>query len=137
MSDWNANIIEEFRTNHGRVGGMFEGATLLLLTHRGAKSGAERTSPLMYREEDGHIYVFASKGGHTADPHWFLNVTANPEVTIEIGDESFPARAAEITGAERDEIYARQTLDRPQFGEYQQGTPRTIPVVELVRSPGD
>lgn len=135
MSDWNANIIEEFRTNHGRVGGMFEGANLLLLSHRGAKSGTERTSPLMYREEDGRIYVFASKGGHTADPHWFLNITANPDVTIEIGDGSFVAQAAEITGAERDEIYARQVLDRPQFGEYQQGTERTIPVVELVRSP--
>ena len=135
MSDWNANIIEEFRTNHGRVGGMFEGANLLLLKHRGAKSGTERTSPLMYREEDGRIYVFASKGGHTADPHWFLNITANPDVTIEIGDGSFVAQAAEITGAERDEIYARQVLDRPQFGEYQQGTERTIPVVELVRSP--
>lgn len=135
MSDWNANVIEEFRTNHGRVGGMFEGANLLLLSHRGAKSGTERTSPLMYREEDGRIYVFASKGGHTADPHWFLNITANPDVTIEIGDGSFVAQAAEITGAERDEIYARQVLDRPQFGEYQQGTERTIPVVELVRSP--
>lgn len=136
MSDWNAKIIEEFRTNHGRVGGMFEGATLLLLTHRGAKSGTERTSPLMYREEDGHIYVFASKGGHTTDPHWFPEHHREPRVTIEIGDESFPARAAEITGAERDEIYSRQALDIPQFGEYQQGTQRTIPVVELVRSPG-
>ena len=135
MSDWNANIIEEFRTNHGRVGGMFEGATLLLLTHRGAKSGTERTSPLMYVEENGRIYVFASKGGHTADPHWFLNITANPDVTIEIGDGSFVAQAAEITEAERDEIYARAALDRPQFGEYQEGTERTIPVVELVRSP--
>ena len=114
---------------------MFEGANLLLLKHRGAKSGTERTSPLMYREEDGRIYVFASKGGHTADPHWFLNITANPDVTIEIGDGSFVAQAAEITGAERDEIYARQVLGRPQFGEYQQGTERTIPVVELVRSP--
>ena len=135
MSDWNANIIEEFRTNHGQVGGMFEGANLLLLKHRGAKSGTERTSPLMNREEDGRIYVFASKGGHSADPHWFLNITANPDVTIEIGDESFVARAAEITGAERDGIYARQVLDRPQFGEYQEGTERMIPVVELVRSP--
>ncbi len=136
MSDWNAGIVEEFRANHGRVGGMFEGAPMLLLTHRGAKSGIERTNPLMYREEDGRIFVFASKGGHSADPHWYLNITASPEVTVEIGDESMPARAVEITGAERDEIYARQVLDRPQFGEYQRGTTRTIPVVELIREPG-
>ena len=136
MSDWNAGIVEEFRTNHGLVGGMFEGAPMLLLTHRGAKSGTERTNPLMYREEDGRIFVFASKGGHTADPHWYLNITANPEVTVEIREESFHARAVEITGAERDEIYGRQALDRPQFGEYQRGTTRTIPVVELVREPG-
>lgn len=134
MADWNAGIIEEFRSNEGRVGGRFEGAPLLLLTHRGAKSGTERTSPLMYREENGRIFVFASKGGHTADPHWFLNLRANPEVTVEIGDRSFPARAVEITGAERDGIFARQARDWPAFGRYQHENPRTIPVVELVET---
>jgi deazaflavin-dependent oxidoreductase (nitroreductase family) len=132
MADWNANIIEEFRSNEGRVGGHFEGATLVLLTHRGAKSGTERTNPLMYREEGGRIFVFASKGGHTAHPHWYLNVMANPDVTVEIGDRSFRARAVEITGDERDEIFARQAKDWPAFGEYQRENPRTIPVVELV-----
>lgn len=134
MADWNANIIEEFRSNEGRVGGRFEGATLLLLTHRGARSGIERTNPLMYREEDGRIFVFASKGGHTAHPHWFLNVLANPDVTVEIGDRSFPARAVEVTGTERDEIFARQSTEWPAFARYQHENPRTIPVVELVEA---
>jgi deazaflavin-dependent oxidoreductase (nitroreductase family) len=134
VSDWNVKIIDEFRTNHGKVGGPFEGLPMLLLTHRGAKTGTERTNPLAYRDEDGRIFVFASKSGHTAHPHWFLNITAEPDVTVEIGDETFQARAVEVTGAERDEIYARQAADLPQFGEYQQGNPRTIPVIELIRT---
>jgi deazaflavin-dependent oxidoreductase (nitroreductase family) len=86
----------------------------------------------MYREEGGRIFVFASKGGHTAHPHWYLNVMANPDVTVEIGDRSFRARAVEVTGDERDEIFARQAKDWPAFGKYQRDNPRTIPVVELV-----
>lgn len=132
MSDWNGAIIEEFRANGGRVGGPFEGRTLLLVTHRGARTGTERTNPLAYRRDDGRIFIFASKGGSPAHPHWYLNLRANPEVTVEMGGESFAAKAEEITGEERDEVYARQAADWPQFGTYQEQTARTIPVVELI-----
>ena len=132
MSDWNATIIEEFRTSEGRVGGPFEGKTLTLITYRGRRTGTVRTTPLAYRREDGRVFVFASKGGSRTDPHWMLNLRADPDVTVEIGTDRFPARAVEITGSERDAIYARQAADWPAFGEYQEGNPRTIPVVELV-----
>lgn len=133
MAGWNDGIIEEFRSNHGKVGGAFQGAPLLLLTHTGGKTGTRRTNPLMYQPFDGRVFVFATKGGSPAHPHWFLNIKAEPDVSVEIGDGSFEATATEITGIERDEIYARQAGLYPAFGEYQEKTSRTIPVVELVR----
>ena len=116
MSDRNARIIEEFRTNEGRVGGFFEGRTLLLLTHRGARTGTERTNPLAYRREGDRVFVFGSKGGSPADPDWARNLRANPDVEVEIGTDRYPATAVEVTGAERDAVYARQAADWPQFG---------------------
>lgn len=133
MAGWNDGIIEEFRSNQGRVGGTFQGAPLLLLTHTGGKTGTRRTNPLMYQPFDGRVFVFATKGGSPAHPHWFLNIKAEPDVSVEIGDETFKATAVEVEGAERDEIYARQVGLRPVFGTYQDKTSRTIPVVELVR----
>jgi deazaflavin-dependent oxidoreductase (nitroreductase family) len=132
MSDRNAPIIEEFRTHEGRVGGFFEGRTLLLLTHRGARTGTARTNPLAYRREGDRVFVFGSKGGSPADPDWARNLRANPDVVVEIGTDRYPATAVEITGAERDEIYARQAADWAQFGQYQQKVERRIPVFELV-----
>lgn len=133
MANWNSNIIEEFRANHGRVRGMFEGMPMLLLSHTGAKTGTERTNPLVYLPWDGRVFVFASKGGAPAHPHWFLNLKANPDVSVEIGDESFDATAVEITDDERDEVYARQVELTPQFGEYEEKASRQIPVVEIIR----
>lgn len=133
MSDWNANVIEEFRANHGEVGGMFEGAPLLLLTTTGAKSGATRVNPLMYLPDGDRMAIFASKGGAPSHPDWFHNVKANPKVTVEIGDETFEAIATEVTGDERDDLYARQSERYPQFAEYQADNPRVIPVVVLER----
>lgn len=132
MADHNTGIIEEFRTNEGRVGGWFEGRTLLLLTHRGAKTGTERTNPLAYRKEGDRIFIFGSKGGAPSHPDWVHNLRANPEVTVEIGTDRFDAKAVEITGPERDEIYSHQAADWPQFGEYERKTERTIPVFELI-----
>jgi deazaflavin-dependent oxidoreductase (nitroreductase family) len=132
MTDHNTGIIEEFRTNEGRVGGFFQGRTLLLLTHRGAKTGTERTNPLAFRRDDDRIFVFGSKGGSPADPDWVRNVRANPDVEVEIGTDRFPATAVEITGAERDEVYARQASDWAQFGQYQAKVARKIPVIELI-----
>jgi deazaflavin-dependent oxidoreductase (nitroreductase family) len=133
MADHNAAIIEEFRTHEGKVGGYWEGRTLLLLTHKGAKSGRVRTNPLGYLEHEGRVFVFATKGGSPAHPHWFLNLKANPDVVVERRTERYEATAVEITGPERDEIYARQVEVWPQFGPYETKTSRTIPVVELVR----
>lgn len=133
-NDWNARIIEEFRTNEGRVGGNFAGAPVLLLHTRGARSGAERVNPMMYLEENGRCYVFASKAGAPTNPDWYHNLVANPDVTVEMGAETFPARAVVLIGAERDRVYARQAELYPGFREYQERTRRVIPVVELVRS---
>jgi deazaflavin-dependent oxidoreductase (nitroreductase family) len=131
--DWNSSIIEEFRTNEGRVGGNFEGAPMLLLITTGAKTGRERTNPMMYLDLDGHTYVFASKGGADTNPDWYHNLVANPRVRVEKGTETFAAEASVLTGEEHDRVYAEQAHRYPGFGEYQRGTTRIIPVVELVR----
>lgn len=131
--DWNNGIIAEFRANEGRVGGQFEGGPILLLHTTGAKSGADRVSPMMYLDHDGHLYVFASKAGADTHPDWYRNLTANPEVRVELGTEVFDAVATPLEGSERDRIYATQVDLFPGFGEYQEKTTRVIPVVELVR----
>jgi deazaflavin-dependent oxidoreductase (nitroreductase family) len=137
MSDWNSNVIEEFRTNEGRVGGMFEGAPLVLLHTTGRRSGTERVNPLMYLPDGDRWVVFASKGGHIAHPHWLHNLEANPDATIEVGTESIPVKARVLRdGAERDDLFSRQVAAYPQFGEYEKKTKghRTIPVVVLERT---
>jgi deazaflavin-dependent oxidoreductase (nitroreductase family) len=134
MADWNEQIIEEFRANEGRVGGNFEGRTLLLLHHRGAKTGTERVNPLAYqRISDGSVAIFASKGGAPTNPDWLHNVVANPDVTVEIGTETFSGRARVAEGAEREEIWERQKADWPGFAEYEEKTRgiREIPVVVI------
>lgn len=137
MADWNQSVIDEFRANEGRVGGNFEGRTLLLLHHRGAKTGAERVNPLAYqRLSDGSVAIFASMGGAPKNPDWFHNVVANPDVSVEIGTESFSARARVATGEERDAIWERQKAAWPGFAEYEEKTKgiREIPVVVLERA---
>ena len=135
MSDWNTQIIDEFRANGGAVGGMFEHMPLLLLHHRGARTGTERVNPLAYqRLGDDSVAVFASKGGAPTNPDWYHNVVANPDVTVEIGTESFPARARVATDEERDRIFEAQKAAVPQFADYEQKTPRRIPVVVLEKA---
>ncbi|KAA3636125.1 MAG: nitroreductase family deazaflavin-dependent oxidoreductase [Armatimonadetes bacterium] len=134
MSDWNAGIIEEFRANNGAVGGMFEGAPLLILGTTGAKSHQRRENPLMYRDEGDRRFIFASKGGAPNHPHWLLNVRANPTVVVEVPGETYEATAVEVEEPERSEIYERQGSAMPQFAEYQQNTERIIPVVELIKA---
>jgi deazaflavin-dependent oxidoreductase (nitroreductase family) len=136
MSDWNSNIIEEFRTNEGRVGGGFEGAPLLLLHSTGRRSGTERVNPLMYLPDGDRWVIFASKGGHIAHPHWLHNLEANPDATIEVGTESIPVKTTVLReGPERNELFSRQVVAYPQFGEYEKKTKghRTIPVIVLER----
>ncbi len=133
-NDWNRKVIEEFRSNGGRVGGQFEGAPILLLTTTGARSGQAHTSPMMYLAEGDRTFVFASKAGAPTNPDWYHNLKANPSVTVEIGSQTLSARAEEVVGPERDRIYAQQSRLYPGFAEYQEKTTRTIPVVELVRT---
>jgi deazaflavin-dependent oxidoreductase (nitroreductase family) len=132
FSDWNARTIAEFRGNHGKVGGQFEGAPLLLLNHIGARSGKPRINPMMYLKDGDRYLVFASKGGADTNPDWYHNLKAHPDVQIEVGDETIDVRAEEITGTERDRLYARQASLYPAFAKYQRQTKRIIPVIALI-----
>jgi len=134
VQDWNAKIIAEFRANDGKVGGPFEDAPVLLLHTTGARSGLERVNPMMYLVDGGRTYVFASKAGADTHPDWYHNLVAHPEVTVELGAETFSADAATVVGAERDRVYAIQAQRYPGFAEYEAKTTRVIPVVELVRT---
>jgi len=133
VNDFNASVIEEFRAHGGRVGGPFEGAPLLLLTSTGAKSGEERTTPVMYLPDGGRMVIFASKAGAPTHPAWYHNLVANPTATVEVGTESFQATARVASGEERAELYNRQAELRPQFADYAEKTTREIPVVVLER----
>jgi deazaflavin-dependent oxidoreductase (nitroreductase family) len=133
-TDWNTKIIDEFRSHAGHVGGNFAGAPVLLLHTRGAKTGVERVNPMMYLDEDGRTYVFASKSGADTNPDWYHNLVANPLVSVEMGEERFEATATPVQGGERDRIFAIQADRYPGFAEYQTKTRRVIPVVELVRA---
>lgn len=133
IHDFNRRIIEEFRANGGETFGPFKGRNLLLLTTTGAKSGEERTTPLVYSRDGDRLVIIASMGGAPKHPAWFHNISANPEVTLEVGTEKFNARASVAEGAERDRLYAQQAAEMPAFNEYQEKTTRRIPVVVLER----
>jgi deazaflavin-dependent oxidoreductase (nitroreductase family) len=134
MGDYNQPIIEEFRANAGRVGGSWEGRDLLLLTTTGRKSGKQHTTPVAYTRDGDRLLVYASKGGAPKHPDWYLNLLADPEVVVEVGDERYTATAAPLEGEERDREYAAQTERVPTFGDYQKKTTRVIPVVALQRT---
>ncbi|GHO98156.1 hypothetical protein KSF_082040 [Reticulibacter mediterranei] len=134
FNDWNRQIIEEFRTNDGKVGGAFEGVPLLLLTTTGAKSGQQRINPLTYLLDDGCLFIFASKGGAPTNPAWYYNLIAHPQVIVEIGTERFAATAKPVEGEKRDQIYAKEVQHHPGVAEYEKKASRKIPVVELVRA---
>jgi deazaflavin-dependent oxidoreductase (nitroreductase family) len=135
-ADFNARIIDEFRANEGRVGGMFEGTPLLLLHHTGAKSGKDRINPLAYQSDDGRYVVFASKGGAPSNPDWYHNIKAHPDVAIEVGTDTIDVTASEAAGEERERLYRTQAERVPQFAEYEQKTERTIPVIVLTPREG-
>jgi deazaflavin-dependent oxidoreductase (nitroreductase family) len=133
FKDFNNQLIGEFRDNEGKVGGMFAGAPLLLMTTTGARSGRSHVVPLAYTVDDGRYVVIASKGGASTHPDWFHNVSANPDVTIEMGSESFPARASIAEGAERQRLFDQMAAQMPNFAAYQQKTTRQLPVIVLER----
>jgi deazaflavin-dependent oxidoreductase (nitroreductase family) len=124
-------VVDEFHANDGVVGGMFDGMTLLLLHHTGAKSGSERINPLVYRRDGDNYVIFASKGGAPTSPDWYHNLRANPNATIEAGTETFSVKARVADSEERDRLWEAQKKDAPQFAEYESKTDRVIPVVVL------
>lgn len=131
MSDWNKPIIEEFRANKGKVGGMFEGAPMLLLTTTGARSGQRSTTPLVYLSDKGRLIIFASNAGAPTNPDWYHNLLTHPQATVEVGTETFDVTAIVITGEERDQLYARQATLFPGYADYEAKTTRRIPVIAL------
>jgi deazaflavin-dependent oxidoreductase (nitroreductase family) len=137
MDAFNAKISEEFRANDGVVGGDFTGHPLLLLHHRGARSGTERIAPLAFVPDGQRWVVFASKGGAPTHPDWFHNIGANPDTVIEVGSETVPVTVHIAEGAERDRIWEAARITAPQFAHYQTLTERIIPVLVLERRPAD
>jgi deazaflavin-dependent oxidoreductase (nitroreductase family) len=131
VNNWNKKVIEEFRASEGRVGGNFEGKTLLLLHTRGAKSGQERINPAACIKDGQRWVVIASKAGAPTHPDWYYNVVANPQVTVEVGMEKFQALATVAEEPERTRLYNRMIEVMPGFDEYQRKTSRVIPVIIL------
>jgi deazaflavin-dependent oxidoreductase (nitroreductase family) len=139
VTDWNTKVIQEFRANGGRVGGNFEGAPMVLVHHNGRKTGHEYVNPMMYLQDendDNAIYVFATRGGDASNPDWYYNLTSAGEGSIERGTESYRVTVRDLTGEERDRIYAEQARRYSGFAAYAKQTEgiRTIPVLELRRT---
>jgi len=130
-SDYNLQVIEEFRANAGRVGGSWEGRELLLLTTTGRKSGRPHTTPMVFTRDEGRLLVYASKAGAPTHPDWYLNLVADPHVVVEVGAERYDATAAPLVGEERDRAFAEQAARNPVFAGYAEKTDRVIPVVAL------
>ena len=131
MADYNQRIINEFRANGGKVPSWGGTSPLLLLHHRGAKSGVERVNPVAYLKDNDRYVIFASKAGAPTNPGWYHNLKAHPETKIEVGADTIAVTAGEASGEERDRLFAAQVKRAPQFAEYQQKTERVIPVVVL------
>jgi deazaflavin-dependent oxidoreductase (nitroreductase family) len=131
INDFNAQLIDEFRQNGGKAGGRFAGLNLVLITHTGAKTGVQRTTPLVCSTDHGNVVIIASMGGAPTNPAWYHNLVANPEVTVEHGNDTYRARAVEATGDERLRLFAQQAATMPFFNDYQAKTSRTIPVLVL------
>ena len=134
MKAFNKSIVDEFRSNGGKVGGPFEGATLLLLTSTGAKSGQPRLAPLAYLAIDGKMIIIGSKAGADTNPDWVHNLRANPSAHIEVGTEEYDVTARELPSDERDQIFGKIVAAAPGFGDYQANTSRVIPLFELQRA---
>jgi deazaflavin-dependent oxidoreductase (nitroreductase family) len=139
VNDWNTQLIAEFRANGGKVGGQFEGAPMVLMHHVGRKSGNEYVNPAMYLADDSDettIYVFASKSAAATNPDWYYNMTEAGRAVVEVGTETYEVIVRDVTGAERDTIYAEQARRYPGFADYEVKTAgiRTIPVLALTRA---
>ncbi|MEU8662559.1 nitroreductase/quinone reductase family protein [Actinoplanes philippinensis] len=134
-NDFNSSVIAEFRANQGRVGGMFEGGRLLLLTTTGARSGRPHTVPLGYLPDHDRVVVIGSAGGSRRHPAWFHNVLADPMVRVEDGPFVYEATATVLAGAERDEMFARAVEQDSGWADYERRSGRVLPVVALRAAP--
>jgi deazaflavin-dependent oxidoreductase (nitroreductase family) len=132
--NFNTKIIEEFRANGGRVGGPLAGTPMILIHHIGAKSGAERVTPLACNPQpDGRLAIVASNGGSPAHPDWYYNLMANPAITVEVGTQMFTAMAEELDDVARAKLWPRLVAESPGIAEHQARTTRQIPVFMLTR----
>ena len=134
LNDWDRQVIEEFRANGGNVGGQLAGTSVLLLTTTGAKSGEPRTHSLAYLRDAGHIYVFAGNRGAPTNPAWYHNLVAHPEVTVELGTETFEARATVVENAEGERLGSIQVQNIPALASLAAMLTRKVPVVLLERA---
>ena len=133
-SDYNTQIINEFRANGGRVGGPWAGTTLILIHHIGARSRAERVTPLgCFSQPDGRFVIVASSGGSPTHPNWYYNLKAHPKITVEVGTQTFTVLADELAGAARAELWPKLVAEYPTVGEHQAKTTRQFPVFLLTR----
>ncbi len=133
VNERNRKIIDEFRTNGGKVGGSFEGKTLLLLHTTGAKSKQERINPVAYVRDGERFVVIASKGGAPVHPDWYFNIVANPELTVEVGTEKFKVHATIAKEPERTRLYSKMVEMMPGFDDYRRKTTRVIPAIVLTK----
>jgi deazaflavin-dependent oxidoreductase (nitroreductase family) len=131
---FNAALIKEFRQNGGQISGQLAGLPLLLVTTTGTKTGRQRTTPLGYCQIGDRLIIIASKGGAPDHPAWYYNLLADPHITVELGHETFKAKAIITTGQDRDRLFTQAAQQQPAFADYQKTTPRQIPVIELTRT---
>ena len=140
-SDYNTEIIEEFRANQGGVGGMWTGTTLILLHHIGAKSGIERVTPAACSPQgEGRFAIWAANGGSPTHPNWYYNLKAHPRITVEVGAQAFTVLAGELGGTARAELWPKLVAEwpkpvagSPDLGAAQARTTRQFPVFLLTR----
>jgi deazaflavin-dependent oxidoreductase (nitroreductase family) len=134
MNDFNQQVIAEFRATGGTVGGRFEGLPMTLITHKGAKSGVVRTTPLVCSFDGDDVVLIASMGGAPNNPAWYHNITTNPTVTVEVGANSYEASVVETSGDDRQRLWDAHAVIMPFFNDYAAKTTRIIPVLRLVRN---
>ena len=126
--------VERYRETDGEEGHDWNGTTVLILTTTGHRSGQSRSTPLIYGTHGDDYVVVASKGGAPANPAWYLNLDADPEVEVQVRGDRFKAHARTATAEEKPELWSTMTASWPAYDEYQAKTDREIPVVVLERS---
>lgn len=133
QKNYNHQLIEDFRANRGKSDSPFANRPMLLLTTTGARSGQPRTTPMMYIHDGDRLLVIASNAGAPKHPDWYRNLVAHPEVTVEVGNETYPATAIVTEGTEREQLWNSIVEKYPFFTDHQAKTTRQIPIIALER----